>query len=204
MITVVDYGMGNLRSVRNALDLLGADVHITDQPQDILQAERLILPGVGAFGRAMENLRERGLIDPLNEKVLNQKTPVLAICLGMQLLAEKSYEHGEYEGLGWIPGSVHLFDNDLPVPHVGWNEIMVQGEPPLFQGLASVNREFYFVHSYHVETNANIAATAGYGSEFVAAVHKDNIFGTQFHPEKSQQNGLTVLRNFIQWEPVYA
>lgn len=203
MITVVDYGMGNLRSVYNALNLLGAEVCVSDKPEDILSADRLVLPGVGAFGRAMDNLRQRGLIGVLNEKVLYQKTPILAICLGMQLLAEEGYEHGHFEGLGWIRGTVRHFElNQLPVPHVGWNEITMQAERPLFKGLASSNREFYFVHSYHLTTDDQsvIAATADYGYEFVCAVHHENIFGTQFHPEKSQNNGLTLLRNFMQWE----
>lgn len=205
MITIVDYGMGNLRSVYNALSLLGADVCVSDKPEDVLAADRLILPGVGAFGRAMDNLRQRGLIDPLNEKVLLQKTPILAICLGMQLLAEDGYEHGHFEGLGWIRGTVRPFDlTDLPVPHVGWNEITLHGSHKPFHGLASTNREFYFVHSYHL-TDADsevVAATVDYGYEFVCAVHQENIFGTQFHPEKSQNNGLTILRNFMHWEHV--
>ena len=206
MITIIDYGMGNLRSVFNALTLLGEDAHITSDPDEVLRAERLILPGVGAFGLAMHNLRERGLIDPLNEKVIQQGTPILAICLGMQLLAESSSEHGDHAGLGWIPGRVRMFEMDgLKVPHVGWNDITVQGDPPLFKGLGS-NKEFYFVHSYHFETDEAqvIAATTDYGYDFVAAVHRDNIFGTQFHPEKSQDNGLRVLRNFIAWEPAFA
>jgi glutamine amidotransferase len=206
MITIVDYGMGNLRSVFNALTLLGQDVQITSDPDEILSAERLILPGVGAFGLAMHNLRERGLIDPLNEKVIAQQTPILAICLGMQLLAESSNEHGQHDGLGWIPGRVKLFElDDLKSPHVGWNDIAVQGDPPLFRGLGG-NKEFYFVHSYHFETDETevVAATTDYGYDFVAAVHRDNIFGTQFHPEKSQDNGLRVLRNFIAWQPVLA
>jgi glutamine amidotransferase len=196
--------MGNLRSVYNALTLLGESAHISSDPDVILGAERLILPGVGAFGLAMHNLRERGLIDPLNKKVIAQQTPILAICLGMQLLAESSNEHGNHEGLGWIPGKVRLFEMDgLKVPHVGWNDISIAGDPPLFKGLGS-NKEFYFVHSYHFETDETevIAATTDYGYDFVAAVHRDNIFGTQFHPEKSQDNGLRVLRNFIAWQPV--
>lgn len=201
MITIVDYGMGNLRSVYNALDLLGEEACITSNPADILAAERLILPGVGAFGKAMENLHERGLLDPLNEKVLHQGTPVLAICLGMQLLAEDSNEHGQHRGLGWIPGQVRLFEVDLPVPHVGWNDITIQQETPLLKDLASTNREFYFVHSYHFQTDdpSVVIATAQYGYEFPCIVQRDNIFGTQFHPEKSQENGLRLLRNFISW-----
>lgn len=200
MITVVDYGMGNLRSVYNAFSLLGAEVCVSDNPRDILAADRLVLPGVGAFGRAMQNLHQRGLVEPLNEKVLHQKTPILAICLGMQLIAESSTEHGQHAGLGWIRGTVnHFAPMGLPVPHVGWNEITLYGERPLFNGLANTPSEFYFVHSFHLSTDDEsiIAAKADYGYEFVCAVHQDNIFGTQFHPEKSQNNGLTILRNFL-------
>lgn len=203
MITIVDYGMGNLRSVYNALDLLGAEVEITSDPKQVLGAERLILPGVGAFGLAMRNLRERGLVEALNEKVLNQKTPILAICLGMQLLAQSSNEHGQHQGLGWLSGHVQHFDvsDNLRVPHVGWNDITPQNDPPLFKGLGTT-KEFYFVHSYHFVTDdaAIVAATSHYGYDFVSAVHQDNIFGTQFHPEKSQDSGLRILRNFMAWQ----
>jgi len=205
MITIVDYGMGNLRSVNNALDLLGADVEITSEPEKILAAERLILPGVGAFGLAMQHLRERGLVEALNQKVLNERTPILAICLGMQLLGQSSNEHGQHNGLGWLPGRVQLFElTDLRVPHVGWNNITLHGKPPLFNTLADQS-EMYFVHSYHYmldpdDDQSVIAATTDYGYEFVAAVHRDNIFGTQFHPEKSQAAGLKILQNFMMWE----
>jgi glutamine amidotransferase len=202
MITIVDYGMGNLRSVYNALDLLGAEVRISSQPADILTADQLILPGVGAFGLAMENLHQRGLIDPLNEKVLHQHTPILAICLGMELLAEDSNEHGFHQGLGWLPGHIRLFEGigDLRIPHVGWNEVIMQRKSPLMNG----DNEFYFVHSYHFMTDDDsiVVGTADYGRPFVAAVHRDNIFGTQFHPEKSQEAGLRLLHNFIEWQPV--
>lgn len=206
MITVVDYGMGNLRSVHNALKLLGEDVIITGNPSEILQAERLILPGVGAFGLAMHNLRQRGLVEALNEKVLHHGTPILAICLGMQLLAESSTEHGNHTGLGWIKGRVQKFEVEpLRVPHVGWNEILPQQDSPLFKGLDG-NKEFYFVHSFHYvpDDPSVVAATAHYGYEFVCAVQQGNIFGTQFHPEKSQANGLRLLENFIAWEMAYA
>ena len=203
MIIIIDYGMGNLRSVYNALDLLGAEVQISDSPDEILAAERLILPGVGAFGLAMHNLRERGLIEALNKKVIQERTPILAICLGMELLAEESNEHGIHQGLGWLPGKIRFFDNvgDLRVPHVGWNDIEIQGDPPLFRGLNS-DRSFYFVHSYYFDTDDEsiIAAKTDYGFDFVSAVHRHNIFGTQFHPEKSQNAGLQILRNFMTWE----
>jgi len=208
MITVVDYGMGNLRSVYNALSLLGQDVCITSQPADILTAERLILSGVGAFGLAMLNLRQRGLIDPLNEKVLRQKTPLLAICLGMQLLADSSNEHGQHDGLGWVGGRVRNFEGIAPlrVPHVGWNTLRIQQKSPLLEGISAQDPEFYFVHSFHfTEADpAHVVATAHYGYDFPCVVQKDNIFGTQFHPEKSQANGLQLLRNFLKWQPTLA
>lgn len=204
MITIVDYGMGNLRSVHNALELLGAEVCISGHPDDILAAERLILPGVGAFGLAMKHLHERGIAEALTQKIMVEKAPLLAICLGMELLMEESFEHGHHKGLGWLPGHVKLFEvDDLRVPHVGWNEIRVQGEAPLFKDLGPY-KEFYFVHSYHVVTNDEsvIAATTPYGYDFVSALYKDNIFAAQFHPEKSQAIGLQVLRNFMQWQPM--
>jgi glutamine amidotransferase len=203
MITIVDYGMGNVRSVYNALDLLGAEVTISSDPAEVARAERLILPGVGAFGLAMQYLRESGLQDALNESVLERGTPILAICLGMQLLAQDSHEHGQHAGLGWLPGQVRHFDaiGDLRVPHVGWNAITPQEDGALFRNLGP-KREFYFVHSYYFTTQdpAIIAATTTYGHEFVSAVQRGNIFGTQFHPEKSQDAGLRVLRNFMAWE----
>ncbi|MFP4321388.1 MAG: imidazole glycerol phosphate synthase subunit HisH [Anaerolineales bacterium] len=202
MITIVDYGMGNLRSVYNALDLLGAEVNISSDPAEILNAERLILPGVGAFGLAMQFLDEGGFVAALNEAVIERGVPILAICLGMQLLAEDSTEHGQHAGLGWLPGQVRHFEamGDLRVPHVGWNEIAPREGAALFQGVT--RREFYFVHSYYFMTSdaSIIAATTHYGHEFVSAVQRDNIFGTQFHPEKSQDAGLRVLRNFMAWE----
>lgn len=207
MIMIVDYGMGNLRSVYNALDLLGAEPQISGNPEDVLTAERLILPGVGAFGLAMQNLHQRGLIEPLRERVLNQGAPLLAICLGMQLLAEEGFEHGHHRGLGWLPGQVRFFDHvgDLRVPHVGWNEITPQPEAAILKGLGN-HPEFYFVHSYHYITDDTsiIQATADYGGQFVAAVGRGNIWGVQFHPEKSQNNGLNLLRNFMALQPAYA
>lgn len=202
MITIVDYGMGNLRSVYNALDLLGAEAKISSQADDILAADHLILPGVGAFGMAMANLHQRGLIAPLNEKVLKQKTPLLAICLGMQLLAEEGFEHGHHRGLGWLGGQVDQFDvTDLRVPHVGWNDIQLKIDHPVFANLGT-HLEFYFVHSYHfmTEDSSTVTATTHYGYEFPAVVHRENILGTQFHPEKSQALGLRLLQNFLHWE----
>lgn len=203
MITIIDYGMGNLRSVQKALETLGAEVCISGDPDAIHRAERLILPGVGAFGLAMQHLHQRGIAQALNETVIEQGKPLLAICLGMELLMEESFEHGRHQGLGWLAGYVQRFEvGQLRVPHVGWNEIQVCGEAPLFKGLGP-HKEFYFVHSYHVVANdpTQVAAMTPYGYEFASALYHQNIFATQFHPEKSQALGLQVLRNFMQWQP---
>jgi len=205
MIAIVDYGMGNLLSVFNALDILGANVSICSNPKDIQGAERIILPGVGAFGNCMHNLTQRGFIDCLNTTVLEQKTPILGICLGMQIFAQRSFEGGEHIGLGWFDADVVRItssDANLRVPHVGWNDINYDQECTLLQGLPS-SPDFYFVHSYHMKCNNknDVIATCSYGGEVTAAVSKNNIFATQFHPEKSQDYGLKILENFLNWIP---
>lgn len=202
MIGIIDYGMGNLKSVYNALDLLGADVILSSKPEELQRADKLILPGVGAFGDGISNLRKMGLADFMNAEVLENKKPILGICLGMQLLAKEGFERGRHEGLGWIDASVRKFelaDKGLKVPHVGWNEVTFVGENPIFKGIKSGNC-FYFVHSYHMacNENADVAATCEYGYAFTASVRKGNIFGTQFHPEKSQEAGLKILENYIE------
>lgn len=204
MIAIVDYGMGNQHSVLNALQYLGVAAEVTADPEKVRLADRVILPGVGAFGAAMKNLNRSGLRQAMNEAVLDRGRPFLGICLGMQLVAERGTEKGLFEGLGWIPGEVRPMmphDLGLKLPHVGWNDIILEGNLPLFQGLKK-ERAFYFVHSYAIcpENPAHVAATCGYGGSFVAAVYRDNIFATQFHPEKSQKNGLTILENFAEWE----
>lgn len=204
MIAIVDYGMGNQHSVLNALRYLGVEAMVTADPDRVRRADRVILPGVGAFGAAMENLNRSGLRAAMNEAVLERGRPFLGICLGMQLVAAKGTEKGLYEGLGWIDGEVRLMtpsDSGLKLPHVGWNDIVIAQDLPLFQGLKK-ERAFYFVHSYAIcpLNPVHVAASCDYGGPFVAAVYRDNIFATQFHPEKSQKNGLTILENFAEWE----
>jgi len=200
--------MGNVRSVRNALESIGEDAVITSDPGAIRDAERLILPGVGAFGDAMSNLRQRGLVETLRHDVIEERKPLLGICLGMQLVARCSSEHGSHEGLGWFDAEVVRFDpvegaRGLKVPHMGWNEIVPIGDHPLLHGLRSDQFVFYFVHSYHVvcRDRGEVTATCDYGGAFDAALGRGNVFATQFHPEKSQDNGLQILRNFASWRP---
>ena len=198
MIAVADYGMGNVGSVLNALALLGVPAKLTADPKDFSEVTHIILPGVGAFSDGMRELRERGLIPLLEKEVLEKGKPFLGICLGMQLLSSMGEEGGETKGLGFIPGRTRLLKADeLRLPHVGWDDISIAPQCPLFSGIES--RDFYFVHSYVVEPEDQraTAATCTYGETFAAAVQKDNIFGVQFHPEKSQKSGLAALRNFI-------
>jgi imidazole glycerol-phosphate synthase subunit HisH len=204
MIAIIDYGMGNVRSVYNALDYLAQDAIITADPRAIDDASHLILPGVGAFGDAMRNLRSRELIEVLNRQVLEKGKPMLGICLGLQLMAKRSSEHGEHAGLGWFNADVERFElrqYGLKIPHMGWNKIVPEVKHPLFQNLKDEEFTFYFVHSYHIgcRDQGTVAATCCYGDPFTAAIFKDNIFATQFHPEKSQDNGIQVLKNFASW-----
>jgi len=204
-IAIIDYGMGNLLSVFNAFDMLGANVSICRNPKDIQGAERIILPGVGAFDNCMQNLAQKGFIDSLNKAVLDQKTPILGICLGMQVFAHRSFEGGEHTGLGWFDADVVRVtpsDPNLRVPHIGWNDITYDDKCSLLQGLPS-SPDFYFVHSYYMKCNDknDVVATCNYGEEITAAVQKSNIFATQFHPEKSQDYGLQILENFLDWIP---
>lgn len=204
MIGIVDYGMGNVRSLFNAFEYVGSDAFISGDPHELRKAERLLLPGVGAFGDAIEVIRARGLDQMLEEEVLVHGKPMLGICLGMQLLAKNSAEHGEHQGLGWLDASVIRFTlpAELKVPHIGWNDLQLQQDHPLFKGLGE-SPNFYYVHSYHMQClNANdVLACSDYGITFTAAVHKGNFVATQFHPEKSQDNGLRVLENFLEWKP---
>ena len=198
-ILIIDYGVGNIASVCTALDALSVRYKVSSTPEDIASARAFILPGVGAFQEAMKNLESRGIIEPLKKEVIDNKKPLLGICLGMQVLAEDSTENGVHKGLGFIPGHVIRIPEALefPVPHVGWNEVKVMQKAPLFEKLEDGVR-FYFDHSYHFETTPEyIAATAGYGSDITAAVQHGNIFGVQFHPEKSQTAGLKLIRAFI-------
>jgi len=205
MIAIVNYGMGNLRSVQHALEMVGADVQVATHPEDLRTAERLVLPGVGAFGACVRHLRASGLVEALTEEVLHRGKPLLGICLGMQVLAGVGYEMGKHRGLGWIPAVVQRFEVELlglKVPHVGWNEVILQRHTPLFHGLQR-DPTFYFVHSYHLvpDTPEVTLASCDYGIRFTAAILRDNIFACQFHPEKSQHNGLRLLENFLAWSP---
>jgi len=198
MIAIIDYGMGNLASVSNALNKLGYETVISDDPEKILGAERVILPGVGAFEDAIRNLRQRGLDKAINE-VLRQDKPLLGICLGMQLMMSESEENGLHQGLDIVPGRVVKFQ--LPagykVPHMGWNSITPGVGSRLFAGVAP-EAYFYFVHSYYVapEDETFIAARCNYGADFTCAIERGRLFATQFHPEKSGTIGLQVLKNF--------
>jgi len=205
VITIVNYKMGNIRSIVNALDYLGIPSQVTSSPKEILASEKVILPGVGSFRVAMGNLHEMGLVEPLNEVVLENKRPILGICLGMQLFAELGDEDGETMGLGWIKGRVVRFRFDDPlcrIPHTGFNAVRFSGQGSrLFQSLSD-HADFYFVHSFHMvcDEECDVTGRAEYYGEFVASVEKGCVFGTQFHPEKSQSNGLVILRNFARVE----
>jgi len=204
-VTIVDYGMGNLSSVAKAFETLGVDVVVSSKPDAIASAERIVLPGVGAFGEGMENLRRFGLIGPLEEAVRVKRRPFLGICLGMQLLAREGFEHGHHEGLGWVAGAVKPFEVDgarFKSIHIGWNHVVPRWQEPFFTGLEN-SQTFYFVHGYHLicETPQTIYATSRYGQPFVSSICQDNIFGVQFHPEKSQEAGLALLHNFLRWDP---
>ena len=195
---IIDYGVGNITSVRTALEALGVRYKVSSSPEDVAAAKAYILPGVGAFAEAMKNLESRGLVEPLRYEVLENKKPILGICLGMQVLAEDSTENGAHKGLGIIQGRVVRIEEreGFSVPHVGWNEVKVFQKDPLFSMLVSGAR-FYFDHSYHFETAPeHVAAAAEYGGAITAAVQHGNIFGVQFHPEKSQTAGLKLLRAF--------
>jgi glutamine amidotransferase len=202
MIAIVDYKMGNLASVQNAFAKLGCETVIESDPDKFQDYEKLILPGVGAFGDAMEHLRERNMIEPIKEYAASGKY-ILGICLGMQLLFDSSEEFGAHKGLGLISGEVKAFNSDkfsepLKVPHMGWNR-MFTSEHPLFENLDE-DQYLYFVHTFHVtcKNEDNIIGRTNYGYEFTSAVANKNVFGIQPHPEKSHDNGLKILKNFIQ------
>ena len=196
MIAIIDYGMGNLRSVLKAFEAVGAQAQVTHKIEDILKADKVVLPGVGAMGPAMQKLQELALTGPIR-KVIKDGKPFLGICLGLQLLFEKSSEGGFSEGLKILEGSVERF-TELKVPHMGWNQIKVQpAGSQMFKGLSS-GENVYFCHSYFVKTKDTSIASGitNYGIDFVSAVVRDNIWGVQFHPEKSQKAGLQILKNF--------
>lgn len=200
MIVVIDYGMGNSGSVVNMFKRIGEDVLLSSDPEQIRKATKLILPGVGSFDNGMENLAKYGLVDLLSDKVLRQGTPILGICLGIQLFMGASDE-GALPGLGWIKGRAHRFDpaalGELRIPHMGWNGLDVAKEHPLVQELEPDAR-FYFVHTYHVccDDPADVLTTTTYGIDFVSSVARGNVVGVQFHPEKSLRWGMNVFRRF--------
>lgn len=204
MIVIIDYGMGNLRSVQKGLEKVGATAEITSDPAKILAAERVILPGVGAFADAMDELRRRDLIAPLKE-ILAADKPFLGICLGLQLLFERGHEDGLHEGLGFFAGEVVRFEvpAGFKVPHMGWNELDVRRPTPLLEGLPE-RPHMYFVHSYYAAPvdPEIVIAEASYPAPFTAMVGRGNVFAAQFHPEKSQTDGLRILRNFAEYAPV--
>ena len=196
MIAIIDYGAGNLQSVKNALDYLKVDSIITSNARDIIKAKKVIFPGVGSFGDGIRALYELDLVDPIM-KVIEDNKPFLGICLGMEVLFEKSEESPGVEGLGIFGGRVKKFKGSLKIPHIGWNQIKIQKESAILEGIPD-NSFFYFVHSYYAEPKDKEIALAktDYGGEFVSAVEKGNIFALQFHPERSGDIGLSILKNF--------
>jgi len=199
-VCILDYGSGNVRSVFNMVSLLCSDVVVSNKESDIAKATHLILPGVGAFRSSMEMVREKLPLQLLEKRVLEEKIPFLGICVGMQILAEKGFEFGECQGLAWISGSVNKLEvGEMPLPHVGWNSIEVVSPSSLFLNL-SPSEDFYFVHSYVFipSDKSFVAATTNYDEKFCSVIIKDNIYGVQFHPEKSQKAGMTLLQNFLE------
>lgn len=199
MIALIDYGIGNLRSVQKALEAVGAEVRLTSQAGEILDADKAVLPGVGAFGDGMAGLRQRNLVTVI-KALVSQAKPLLGICLGMQLLFKASYELGLHQGLGLLPGKVVRFPaKSLKVPQTGWNQIVVEQECQLLQGLPP-NSYAYFNHGYYCEVTdwAQVLASSEYGLRYASAVGKGRLYGVQFHPEKSQAVGLQILKNFVE------
>lgn len=201
-VVIIDYNMGNLRSVQKAFEKVGCNAIVSNDIDTIKNADKIVLPGVGAFKDGMKHLAELNLIDILNEEVIVNKKPFLGICLGMQLLSKKSYENGQTNGLGWIDAEVVKFDfidfdKKLKIPHIGWNNTSYKNKNKLFKKIPN-NSDFYFVHSYHFNTQEDvITSTTDYGFDFISSINKDNIYAFQFHPEKSQTVGLQLIENFV-------
>ncbi|MBP9098251.1 MAG: imidazole glycerol phosphate synthase subunit HisH [Ferruginibacter sp.] len=205
MVAIIDYGVGNLNSIKNMLKKIGVDSVITSVSAEIECADKLILPGVGSFEYGMKKLRDSAFFDILQQKVLQNKTPILGVCLGAQLLLKGSEEGQPVPGLGWIEGKALRFDQDkmadnYKVPHMGWNELQVKKESRLFTDMYN-NQRYYFVHAYHMACyhEADILAESNYSYNFVAAVEKENVLGVQFHPEKSHKFGMKLYENFIKF-----
>ena len=200
-LVLIDYGSGNLRSVAKAFESVGARVLVTNDPEIVVNADRVVLPGVGAYGDCMRGLSGiSGMIDAMREHALERSKPFLGICVGMQLLFERGLEHGVHAGLGWLNGEVTKLQTTnfkLKIPHMGWNELCIMRQHPLLAGINNGDHA-YFVHSYHAYAEAgDVLATTSYGADIVAVVGRNNLVGTQFHPEKSQKTGLAILANFL-------
>jgi imidazole glycerol-phosphate synthase subunit HisH len=196
MITIIDYGVGNLRSVQKGFEHVGLKAEIVDNPEAVVNAPAVVLPGVGAFRDAMESLKKTGM-DQAVQEVVKKGTPLLGICLGLQLLFDSSEEFGLTEGLGIIPGKVVKFDERLKIPHMGWNEMEIVNPNPIIKGIPN-GSAFYFVHSYYClpDNTKDIVTATEYGIKYTSIAAKDNVFGIQFHPEKSSSLGLQILKNF--------
>tara|TARA_B110000858_G_scaffold149041_1_gene169438 strand:- start:287 stop:898 length:612 start_codon:yes stop_codon:yes gene_type:complete len=201
MIGLIDYGMGNILSVYNALLFVGADVEICSSTDQINKMDKLILPGVGAFSDCMKNLNSKNFIDSLNFKVIKEEVPILGICLGMQVMASSSQEGGTHKGLNWFDAEVvpiHNNQKEMKILHVGWNSLNIQKENKILKNIPA-DADFYFIQAYHMKCNNSqeLIATSEYYNKITSVINKKNIFGTQFHPEKSQDHGMTILENFM-------
>ena len=211
-ISIIDYGSGNLRSVAKSFERaaneqgINAEVLVTPNPDEVLQADRIVLPGVGAFADCRNGLESvDGLHDALTEAVIDKARPFMGVCVGMQLMSDVGHEFGDTPGLGWIAGDVVALkpsDKSLKIPHMGWNDLHLETDHPVFDGVET-GEHAYFVHSYHFQTKdpAHVLATVDYGGAVTAAIGRDNLVGTQFHPEKSQKLGLHIISNFLKWNP---
>ena len=195
-ICIVDYGIGNIKAFKNIYDKLNINVEIASKKEQFVNATHLILPGVGTFDWAMSKLNESGLRETLDGLVLEKKIPILGICVGMQIMASQS-EEGVLSGLNWIEGKILKLDKDIILPHMGWNNVKLSNKSDLFNNIE--NFEFYFLHSYYYKTedDKHILSISEYGNPFTSAIYKENIFGTQFHPEKSHKDGIKILENFL-------
>ena len=196
MNVIINYNVGNLHNLKNALDFSGIENRLVTDPNEVKKADRILLPGVGAFAPAMDHLKKSGMLDALQEK-FQSGSPILGVCVGAQLLLDNSEEDGFHDGLGWIPGKVKRFSHELKVPQIGWNSVKKQKNNLLFKDVSD-EMYFYFVHSYHLEleNRDQVLGMTNYGYDFASVVCKDNLWGVQFHPEKSQNAGLQLLKNF--------